>query len=403
MIRKTLLLASLLVVSSSIYSMHHADSNFPQLFSDFETYGHLRARGELVDTDASESAGRAGTTQLRVGVKANNVLDVEGLSATFEANHVDAWIDEYNDGSGNKDGYATILDPELTTLTQGFLQYDRDYYSVKLGDQLIMLDDHRFFGNVGWRQTPQSFSALTTEIRPNDKTTIFLGFGNKRYTILGEEQDYRNGLGLININYKPNDKTSVSPFVYMIQDTHDTYGITAKGWLPIDEHSKVGALVTYATQGEASLGDNPTDIDADFLRVKAYYKKKGLKLFVETTQYGADTTNDTSFTTPFATLHKFDGWADQFVGIASSGAEDGLNSTKIGTSYKTKHLGKLYLAYLLYESNEGGNDYGNEINISHGYHLTKHTHILSKVALYNASDDYGSDTSKYIVQLTQNF
>jgi hypothetical protein len=46
-------------------------------------------------------------------------------------------------------------------LDQGYLQYAKDDLTVKFGRQVIILDNYRYVGHVGWRQDRQTFDALT--------------------------------------------------------------------------------------------------------------------------------------------------------------------------------------------------------------------------------------------------
>ena len=53
-----------------------------------------------------------------------------------------------------------IADPPDTEVNQAYLLFDRPDWlgtSVKGGRQRIVLDDHRFIGNVGWRQNEQTY------------------------------------------------------------------------------------------------------------------------------------------------------------------------------------------------------------------------------------------------------
>jgi hypothetical protein len=60
-----------------------------------------------------------------------------------------------------------------------------------------------------------------------------------------------------------------------------------------------------------------------------------------------------SYTTPLATLHKFNGWADQFLGTPDDGLEDAYVkfSTKLADY-------KLTVMYHDFSAEDSGNDYG---------------------------------------------
>ncbi|MBJ02636.1 MAG: hypothetical protein CMK00_07190 [Planctomycetes bacterium] len=72
-----------------------------------------------------------------------------------------------------------------------------------------------------------------------------------------------------------------------------------------------GYAVKLANQSEA--GDNPTSRNAGYMLLEASAKAKGLTFKVGDELLGGSGVVGDSFQTPLATLHKFNGWADQFL------------------------------------------------------------------------------------------
>jgi hypothetical protein len=70
-------------------------------------------------------------------------------------------IKDYNDTIGHNPEYSVIADPNTTEFDQGFVQYQNNDLTAKLGRQVIVLNGHRFVGHVGWRQDKQNFDALS--------------------------------------------------------------------------------------------------------------------------------------------------------------------------------------------------------------------------------------------------
>jgi hypothetical protein len=107
--------------------------------------------------------------------------------------------------------------------------------------------------------------------------------------------------------------------------------------------------------------------------------------------------NGVGFSTPFATLHKFQGWADKFLGTPGDGVQD------IYLTAKTKVKGiKLSATYHNLTSDVGSKDWGNELDLVGSYKINKNYGVLVKYANYSA-DALSTDTSKLWIQATAKF
>ena len=90
------------------------------------------------------------------------------------------------------------------------------------------------------------------------------------------------------------------------------------------------------------------------------------------------------FATPLATLHKFNGWADQFLATPAQGLKDAY------VSVSGKLAGGAWaVVYHDYEADEDTatiDDFGDEINISYAKKFGKHYSAGIKYAAYDAGD-----------------
>ena len=101
-----------------------------------------------------------------------------------------------------------------------------------------------------------------------------------------------------------------------------------------------------------------------------------------------------AFRTPLATLHKFQGWADVFLNTPANGIEDTYLSVS-GSISKVK----LVLSYHQFDANEGGADYGSELNLVGTYKLAKSWTVQGKFADYDAQD-FATDRTKFWLTLS---
>src|SRR6185436_20710778 len=81
---------------------------------------------------------------------------------------------------------------------------------------------------------------------------------------------------------------------------------------------KLGYVASWATQTD--YGDNPLTFDLDYTTAEltATYKQFGLGAGIEVMEGNGVK----GFTTPLATLHKFQGWADKFLTTPVDGIDD---------------------------------------------------------------------------------
>jgi hypothetical protein len=54
-----------------------------------------------------------------------------------------------------------VADPEGTEVNQVWVGYEKYDTNVKFGRQTFTLDNHRFIGNVIWRQNEQTYDAVS--------------------------------------------------------------------------------------------------------------------------------------------------------------------------------------------------------------------------------------------------
>jgi len=107
-----------------------------------------------------------------------------------------------------------------------------------------------------------------------------------------------------------------------------------------------------------------------------------------------------AFNTPLATKHKFNGWADKFLGTPKEGLED------VYLTAKGKVSGVKWAAtYHDFSSDEGSIDFGNEIDLVATYQINKNYGVLVKAANYSEGDSgiAPTDTNKLWVQMTAKF
>ena len=383
-----------------------ADNEFATAVSSGKAYANFNMRFEGVDQDNALQDASALTLRTRLGYQ---IGDYNGFSALVEVedSRIIAGQDEFTVGPTdfNPGEYSVIADPETTELDQGFLQYKSSdgVFTTKLGRQVITYNGHRFVGHVGWRQDRQTFDAATIVYKPQDKLAMNYGYVTKRNRIFAEDGDIDAKDHLLNAGYTT-PLGMLTGYVYLLEVDNttrngiDTYGFSFTGKQALDEVSLLYAL-EYASQ-DTAVGSN--DFDADYLLLEGgvVLQKATIKLGYEL--LGSDDGNY-GFSTPLATLHKFNGWSDQFLQTPAQGLQD----VYISLSAKVEKANVIltYHDFGADESSEAIDDLGTEINLQITRKFADVFTAGLKFASYDAGDAAAGkvDTDKIWVWVTMGF
>ena len=171
-----------------------------------------------------------------------------------------------------------------------------------------------------------------------------------------------------------------------------TFGARYAGSYPLSRLAKLTVAASFARQSD--FRHNPNNYSVDYWLGELGVEAKGFKLLGGYELLGADSgVALTSFQTPLATLHKFNGWADKFLTTPPNGLQDvygtfGYTRPKVGPFAS---LG-LVATYHDYRSDIASQHYGDEINLQLLAKLKKYSFTL-KYADYNAKA-FATDTRK---------
>lgn len=367
-------------------------SDITEAFKGGTAYGDFRLRYENVDQDIDEvKEADALTLRSRLGYKTGEVQGFSGV-IEFEDSRNVAGMDEYNNTQGKNIDHSVIADPETTELDQMYLQYKNDMVTTKFGRQVLTLDNHRFVGHVGWRQDRQTFDAVSVNITPMKELSIQYAFLDQRNRILAEEADVNSKDHLLNVGYKtPFGKLSAYAYLLEVdQDLDnklDTFGLRFSGVKDVSSDLSALYTVEYATQ-DAEAGDAEADADYMNLEVGAEFKGVTAKLGYEV--LGSDD-GAYGFATPLATLHKFNGWADQFLATPQQGLVD-MSVTVSGTLAGVK-LAAVYHEFEADEESNDVDDLGSELDLSVTKKFSDNYSGGIKYAAYSEGD-IKADTDK---------
>ena len=331
--------------------------------------------------------------------------------------------------------------------------------SFKLGRQTIIYDNHRWIGDVIWRNNNVSMNAARIDWTPIKNLGLSYSYIKKVKRLFGENSvfnEFKLDDGhLINVSYKfPGwgkltgygylldfDDNPRTPFGVLLEGTgiepgfapelvydSDTWGVRWVGTHEIGDFN-IQTEFEWANQDPTSdAGDRPLPsplMPADFDDNDYYNIELGLNWGgVRVDEVGFLPVGDPSYQirigrevlegnevnavqTPLSTVHAFNGWADVFVG--APGGSSTPNGGLIDTSISFQVLGafqdyigknKIVIKYHDYEADDddlGPDDYGEEWNFLWGKpDLFGQKNLLGAVKYADYSaDDFGVDTRKF--------
>ena len=376
----------------------------------------LRLRYENVDQEGPPPIARdADAFTLRV--RAGGELANKDWSFLVEGEGTLAISEKYNSGLNGKTLFPIVADPENIELDRIQVQYrGLPRTVVTLGRQRINLDDQRFVGSVGWRQNEQTFDAAQVEWSGVKDLKLDLVYSWSVRTIWGidggnsfgpaRQQAVSGDNVFANASYKTRFGT-LTGFAYLVdqdeavisgfRNSSRTFGARFAGSAPLGKSVKLNYAASYAIQ--SAYHHNPNDYSADYYLLEGGLAVSG---FTGTLGYEVLGANDgvllTSFQTPLATLHKFQGWADKFLVTPPNGLHDYYASAGYGWK-KVAGLDSISasVAYHRFDSDRLDLHYGNERNALISAKKGRWT-ATAKLASYDA-DDFATDTHKLWLQL----
>lgn len=368
-----------------------------------------RLRWENVDQTGTVKDADAVTFRARVGAE----LALGDWRLLGEAEGTAALSDHYFNGFNGKTQYPLVADPTNLELNRLQIQYrglPKTVFTV--GRQRINIEDQRFVGNVGWRQNEQTFDAARAEYGTPKGLQLDLTYAWRVQTIwgihgTGARQQEIDGNNVFALASYPTPLGKLSGFAFLVdqdeaavqnyRQSSQSYGARLAGTRPLSKLVKFNYALSYANQSDYHRNPN---------RYSANYYLVDLGLDVAAFKFGAgyevlgahNGLAFTSFQTPLATLHKFQGWADKFLVTPPNGIRDLYASAGYGLKKPLRlDSATAQLVFHRFDSDRLSQHYGDEWDALLSAKKGRWT-ATAKLASYSA-DRFATDTRKLWLQL----
>ena len=395
-------LATALLGAAAVAPVHAAET-WGQALREGDVIVDLRARYESVEQGGFASDAGALTNRLRAGFQ---TAPLKGTAFLAEGVVVDDLDDDYNSTTNGQTQYPVVADPaDFAVINRlALINKSLERTTLTFGRQRIVHDDQRFVGNVGWRQHEQTFDGLRAQWG-SSKIKTDLTYASQVNRVFGPDSPqgkWEGDVVLANLAYTLPVGTLTLFDYYLDIDgvaaaSSNTAGVKLAGSKPIGKLTGTYALA-FAQQAEA--GANPADLDADYELVEGglTFKKFGVALGLEL--LGGD--GAAGFSTPLATLHAFQGWADKFLATPAAGIED----TYIRFNYPLGKRGRFtnvaaVAVFHDYEADVSSAHFGEELNLQL-VARTERMALTAKYADYRA-DGLFTDTEKLWLSVDYSF
>lgn len=374
-----------------------------------------RVRYESVDQTPLVEDAHVETLRMRLGFETGKAWSTSLLA---EGEIITELEGRYRDDTARARNlsYPVIPDPETEEINRlQLVNTALPGSTVTLGRQRIVLDDHRFVGNVGWRQNEQTFDAVRIVNKSLPALTLDATYLNQVNRIFGRDspQGRYHGDGVLANAAYQSAIGKLSAFGYWLdfdaaaglqggldptRVSNETFGVRLAGERPVSKF-KLAYAGTFARQSD--YGSNPFTFDLDYYSVEltGTYQQYSVTLGQEVME-GDGTVG---FATPLATMHRFHGWADKFLTTPANGIDDRY----VSLGYLAKGVAALdnlsaTVVYRDFESERLAQDLGDELDLQLQAKYRRFVGLL-KVALYESHEGHTpaayQDTTKFWAQL----
>lgn len=355
-----------------------------------------RWRYEHVDDNTAADQANAATIRTTLGYTTGMF---HGFGIRLLGQDVrDTGLDDFNDGTGRPPtNYAVVADPSETDFLEAYLSFSGvPDTTVKLGRQIITYRKapfHRFMGTVLWRQNWQNHDSFTIHNTSLPDTSINYAYSwnvNRIFTdeaIISARANFDSDSHFVNIQYGGFPYGKFEGYAYLLDfenspaNSVETYGLRFNGGYPVTKQAKIIYTAEYALQDD--YGDNPASVDEDYFlgEIGASFAFDGpLSSLVFKFSYELlEGNGTTSFRTPLATGHAYQGWTDRFLTTPADGIED-YYLTMVATVFGAK----IIASYHDINSDNLDYNYGEELDLFIQKTFREHYTFGAKWGVYDA-------------------
>jgi len=352
----------------------------------------VRYRLETQENAGFAERAVANTVRTRLGFETG---EIHHFKLLFEFENVfSIGADDFNSTTNGNTQFPVVADPDATEINRAQVTFTGiEKTPITVGRQKFDLLNQRFVGAVDFRQNQQTFDAVRLNSTIIEALSFDYLYLSRIHKIFGDD----NPLGEIDSNshviaatYDAKNLGALSAYGVLLDfeetpaASSATWGVRYQNSFAIDSEAgvKIGVVGEYASQRD--YANNPFDYQEAYLHGEATLAVSSVTGKVSYESLGGNGT--IAFSTPLATLHKFQGFADVFLNTPATGIEDIYGTLSYSWNDGDGPFGfpvTLYATYHDFESELGSADFGDEIDAGLNVKFSQHWSAEAKGAVYN--------------------
>ncbi len=324
-----------------------------------------------------------------------------GFRVLGEVEGVGQLTDDFNDTVNGNTAYAVVADPDVFELNRLQVSWAGAHgRRAVLGRQRIVLNNARFVGNVGFRQNEQTFDALRLEARPVEHAGLTYIYIDNVRRVFGDdspqgEWDSDSHILQADVDLPWGKASAYGLLLDFGNDapaqSNQTYGVR---WSNEWTAGEFRPRLTLEAATQSDYGSNPASFDLGYQHAELSVRRDRWTVAVAGERLEGNDAR--GFTTPLATLHAFQGWADVFLTTPADGVRD-LNAT---VSYATQPwFANQPVVFTVrahdFTDGDGSADFGSELDASVRFSVSEHVSIETKAAAFDGEDPRFADRTKF--------
>lgn len=352
----------------------------------------VRYRFEFKTQDGFSEDAYANTIRTRLGFETAEIYNFKFL-VEFE-NVASIGDDHFNSTTNGRMQFPVIADPDATELNRAHITFTGiEETPITVGRQRFNLNDQRFVGAVDFRQNQQTFDAARISSTLIDNVSVDYLYISRVHRVFGDDNplgEFDSDSHVISVAYDAGALGSLKGYGLLLDFeeapalSSATWGLRYENSVALDDTAriKIGVVGEYASQKDYAA--NPVNYREDYIHGEVSLSVAPFMAQLGYESLGGD--GVIGFSTPLATLHKFQGFADVFLTTPAAGLEDlyGTISYSWDGLLKTDNM-RLFATYHEFESGLGDTDFGAEFDAGLAINFRKHWSADVKGAVYDGA------------------
>lgn len=352
----------------------------------------IRYRYEHKSQDGFFESAYSNTVRTRIGYETGEIYNFKFL---VEFENVTSIGDEhFNSTTNGRTEFPVIVDPDSTEINRAQVMFAGiEKTPITIGRQRVSLNNHRFIGAVDFRQNQQTFDAARISSTIIENLTVEYMYISRVHRVFGNDSpigEFDSNSHVFSAAY---DAGSIGVFkVYgVLLDLDEAPGLSSETWglryeklITVDKERAINLRIVGEYASQKDYASNPIDYSEDYIHGEVSLHVDQFAGTIGYEELGGD--GVVGFSTPLATLHKFQGFADVFLMTPAAGLEDMYGTL----SYAWEDLPvvdniQVFTTFHRFEGAIGKLDFGSEFDAGLVVHFKKHWSAELKGADYDGA------------------